>query len=872
MSDLLAFLQNAVAVAFGVLGLAVAITWVRRRDRSIAYLALAIIMLSLVATLGRVPALLGYTPPLVGEVGDVCLVASGYALLRYRMSLIPISRSRHIAIVIAMAGITIMFFASEALVNAHLAPVAVETANALALLAIWGASVVEPVIRFWLVSNRLEAVQRWRLRSLSLGFATLVLILAFALVAGSLASVRAVQVGAEVGILAIVPLLYASFSPPAWLRREWRAAEEEGLRAFMERLLLSDDHEVLASDALEWVMRLTGGTAALAVDRAGMTIAVRGIEAEVAEALADHLPPGAQGVVPIPMTVGGKSTVLVIPITVLEGQGRLVVFSGPFTPGFGSDEVNRVQQFMSAVTTALDRQRLIHTLRDTNTRLDKANTYKSIFLANMSHELRTPLNAIIGFSELLIDSADKQYDHATRIRFLNQIHAGGKHLLGLINDILDLSKIEAGQMELRLEMAPIPDVLDEAMRTLEPLAAQKHIHIDWQQGPRRRALVDPGKLKQMILNLVSNAIKFTPDGGEISVVAKWEDSSFEIAVTDSGIGIAPIDQSRIFEEFQQVDSGAGRAQQGTGLGLTLTRRFAHLHGGDVTVHSEMGRGSTFTLALPLRGADSKPALAAVRSDPAMQRPAGPLVLVVEDNLSAAELVAHNLARGGFQTTIATTGRDALAKAKELRPLAITLDVMLPELDGWEVLARLKKDPATAEIPVVIVSVVDNPELGIALGALDYFVKPVEATALVRSLSRYNFRRRHGHDDCEVLVVDDELANRDLLREILEPIGFNVTLAGGGEEALQLAAKSPFDLVLLDLMMPGVSGFEVVEGLRGGASTSTIPIIVLTAKDLTDADKEQLNGRVSRILARRSTGAADLLSQVQEVLVHRGVPA
>src|SRR5581483_9270997 len=182
------------------------------------------------------------------------------------------------------------------------------------------------------------------------------------------------------------------------------------------------------------------------------------------------------------------------------------------------------------------------------------------------------------------------------------------------------------------------DVLDEAMRTLEPLAAQKHIHIDWQQGPRRRALVDPGKLKQMILNLVSNAIKFTPDGGEVSVVAKWQDSSFEIAVTDSGIG---------------------RAQQGTGLGLTLTRRFAHLHGGDVTVRSEMEHGSTFTLALPLRGADSKPALAAVKSDLALQRPAGPLVLVVEDNLSAAELVAHNLARGGFQTTIATTGRDAL---------------------------------------------------------------------------------------------------------------------------------------------------------------------------------------------------------------------
>jgi len=848
VSELLAFLQNATAVAFGALGLAVAVTWARRRDRSLAFLALAIVLLSAVLLAARLPILLGYTPPLFTELTLVAFMASGYALLRYRASLIPFPRGRHAAVVVAMVAAGVLFFGAEALVRANAAPLALETATGLLLIGVWGAVVVEPIARFWIVSNSVPAVQRWRLRSLSLAFAALVAILILAIGLGSLVRQPAVQLVLQLVMLAIVPLLYASFAPPSWLRREWRAAEEEGLRGFMERVLLSDHRDELGPAALEWVLRLTGGAGAIVVDADGNRLAAVG---------------------PVP---DDDARTLVVPIRLLGGEGVLTVAAGPFTPGFGSDELNRVQQFMSAVATALDRQRLIQNLKDTNARLDKANKYKSIFLANMSHELRTPLNAIIGFSELLIDARDGQFDPSTRERFLAQIHSSGKHLLALINDILDLSKIEAGQMELRLEMASVPSVIDDVARTVEPLAAQKHLRIDWQAGPQRRALVDPGKLKQMILNLVSNAIKFTPEGGHVTVAVGWHEGTFDIAVTDSGIGVAAEDQSRIFEEFQQVDSGAGRAQQGTGLGLTLTRRFAHLHNGDVNVRSAVGKGSTFTLTLPVRSADLAPG---DHQEPGvvvqMPRPAGPLVLVVEDNLSAAELVAHNLARGGFQCSIATTGRDAIVKAKELQPLAITLDVMLPELDGWEVLARLKRDPATADIPVVIVSVIDNSELGIALGALDYFVKPVDATALVRCLSRYNFRR-NGHDECRVLVVDDESANRDLLREILEPVGFDVMLAGGGQEALDLAAETPPDLVLLDLMMPGVNGFDVVERLRGKSTTRTTPIIVLTAKDLTEKDKEQLNGRVSRILARRSTGAADLLSQVQEVLVHRAVPA
>ena len=849
MSGFIVFLQYATAVAFGLLGLATAIAWARRRESSLAFLALAIVLLSLVSLLGQVPMLLGYTPTWLADFSLIAFMASAYALLRYRASLISLPRGWHVAVVVAMVAASLFFFASTAAVSAHVAPAAVESVAGLVLVVIWGVVVVEPVVRFWIVSNRVASVQKWRLRSLSIGFAVIVAILALAIGLGGLFKTEGAQIAVQLVVLAIVPLLYVSFAPPAWLRREWRAGEEEGLRVFMEHLLMSDHHEQLAPEALEWVMRLTGAAGARVVDAGGQTLAERGAEP------------------------GHSANAFTIPIRLLDGEGRLTVVAGPFTPGFGSDELNRVQQFMSAVATALDRQRLIHTLTDTNARLDKANKYKSVFLANMSHELRTPLNAIIGFSELLIDAREDQFDDATRERFLEQIHSSGKHLLALINDILDLSKIEAGQMELRLEMVPVPDVIVDVGRTVEPLAAMKHISIDWEPGPRRRALIDPGKLKQMVLNLVSNAIKFTPEGGTVSVVVRWLEGRFEVAVTDSGIGIAAEDQTRIFEEFQQLDSSIGRAQQGTGLGLTLTRRFAHLHNGEVSVRSRVGKGSTFTLSLPVRSAELAPA--EEETDGVlveMPRPSGPLVLVVEDNLSAAELVGHSLAKGGFQTTVATTGRDALAKAKELKPLAITLDVMLPELDGWEVLARLKRDPDTADIPVIIVSVIDNPELGIALGALDYFVKPVDAESLVRCVSRYNFRRRNGHDDCRVLVVDDERANRDLLREILEPVGFDVILAGGGQEAMQLAESTPPDLVLLDLLMPGISGFDVVERLRGNASTKAIPIIVLTAKDLTDDDKALLSGRVSRILARRSTGAADLLSQLQEVLVHRAVPA
>jgi signal transduction histidine kinase/CheY-like chemotaxis protein len=855
VTEILPYLQNLSAIAFFLLGVATVAAWMRHRDQSLLFLGLAIVLLSLVSLVGRLTVVAKINPPLLPEISLIAFMASGYALLLYRNSLIPLRRAWLVAALLAIAAGTVVYEAAQALS----APKGLLGLTGIVLVLVWSATVLEPIIRFWLVARDLPAVQAWRLRTLSLGFAGLVAILLFAVAAGTLAANPLAQVLIQLLVLAIIPLLYVSFSPPAWLRREWRASEEEGLRAFMQDLLIIDgDPEVMARRALDWAMRIVGGAAAASFDATGHLQASSGLTADYVAALGTRLADLPDGVGREAIN-GSTRTLIVLPMARSAGPGKIVVLSGPFTPGFGGDEISRVQQFLSAVAAALDRVRLISELKETNRRLEEANKHKSVFLANMSHELRTPLNAIIGFSELLIDSSGKQYDIATQQRFFTQIHTSGKHLLGLINDILDLSKVEAGQMELRLQTVTVTEVVAQVMETVEPLAGQKRIKMRADAASGGEVLVDAGKLKQMLLNLVSNAIKFTPEDGEVAIVAARLQSCVEISVIDTGIGISMADQALLFQEFHQVDQGPGRRQQGTGLGLALTRRFAALHGGEVFVHSEVGKGSVFTLRLPLQApAAEKPAPVV----PKTQDMSRPLVLVIEDDPPAAELLVRQLEGAGFRTQVARTGTAALAMARELRPAAITLDILLPELDGWEVMTRLKRDAATSDIPIVVVSVVDNPELGMALGALDYFVKPIDGRELVTRLRRFDFMHSNA---TTVLVVDDDASNRLWLTSVLEPAGFAVINAGGGREAIQLAkAKCP-DLVLLDLMMPDVNGFTVVQALRADPSTRHVPIMILTARNLTAADKRQLNGHVSTILSRGSTAATDLVDHLRQLV-------
>jgi len=486
----------------------------------------------------------------------------------------------------------------------------------------------------------------------------------------------------------------------------------------------------------------------------------------------------------------------------------------------------------------------------------RANQAKSRFLASMSHELRTPLNSILGFSELLGDETAGRIDEATRHRFLNQIHSSGEHLLQLINDILDLSKVEAGQMDLHPGPVEIGNVIDDVRATVEPLARSKSIALNIETSPNLRLIADAAKVRQMLLNLVSNAIKFTHSGGQIDIRSRAVESWAEIAVTDTGIGIAQQDLGHLFTEFHRLDSSPGPQQEGTGLGLALTRRFAQLHGGQVSVESELGKGSTFTLRLPLQSLP--PEIASTD----LSRP---LVLVVDDNPHAAEILARHLHAGGFRIEIAHTGADALTMARELKPVAITLDILLPEVDGWEVLSRLKADEATRNIPVVVVSVVDNPALGRALGALDYSVKPVDGKALLSRLSQYRFTTSVKDEPVRVLVVDDEQANLDLVEGLLKPAGFGVLRAGSGQEGIDIATSEMPNLILLDLMMPGLTGFDVVEALRGNEVTRSIPIMVLTAKALTDDDKRALNGQVSAIFQRNSVAGTELTAWLRSIV-------
>jgi signal transduction histidine kinase/DNA-binding response OmpR family regulator len=871
VKGLVILLENLDAVAFVLLGIATAVGWARRRDPSLLWLAVAIVLLSVVSLLGRIPSLLHVTPPLLSQISLLGFVGSGYALLRYRASLIPLPRRWHVVAVVAMASASVVYFAAQALSAARLVPAPLQTVAVIALVLIWSAAIVEPIVRFWLVSRGMPAVQAWRLRSLSLGFGGLVAILLFAITVGAAASSPTAQVAIQVIVLVIVPLLFISFSPPAWLRREWRASEEEGLRIFMQDLLLlHEDRLTLAARALDWAMRLTGGASAAAFSADGSVLAARGLDMRQVDEVHRGIAGLPLGVNRVPLQ-GADTSLLVVPLGGPGDAGRLAVLAGPFTPGFGGDEISRVQQFMTAVAAALDRARLLEQVKETNAKLVEADKHKSVFLASMSHELRTPLNAILGFSELLMDSPNGQFPAETRRRFLEQIHSSGQHLLGLINDILDLSKVEAGQMELHLQVVAVSDVVGQVLTSIEPLAVQKEVSIEADAASAGEIEADAGKFKQMLLNLLSNALKFTPQGGTVKISARRLPDAVEIDVGDTGIGIAESDHLRIFQEFQQVDSGVGRQQTGTGLGLSLTKRFAMLHGGDVRVESELGKGSVFTLHMPLlavRGEKNR----RVRAMPAGHSKGDasfPLVLVVEDDPLAAELLVRQLDHAGFRSEIVSKGSEVVAKAAALQPAVITLDVLLPDLDGWEVLARLKHEEATRAIPVVVISVVDNPELGLALGAMDYFVKPVIARDLVARLGKLNLTHKVAGEKVEVLVVDDERANRDWLLGILEPAGFSVISATGGAQAIELATSRKPDLVLLDLIMPEVSGFDVVEALRADPTTRQLPIMVLTAKDLTQADKRHLNGQVSTILRRGSTGATDLIVMLREVMAHRG---
>lgn len=490
-------------------------------------------------------------------------------------------------------------------------------------------------------------------------------------------------------------------------------------------------------------------------------------------------------------------------------------------------------------------------------RATEADRLKSEFLANMSHELRTPLNSIIGFSRVILNGIDGPITDLQRTD-LTAIHNSGVHLLGLINDILDLSKIEAGRMELHKEAVDLGPVVRGVLDTCIPLVQDKPVELVERIPPDLPPVyADRTRVRQIILNLVSNAIKYT-DRGAITVMACARDNEVVVSVHDTGIGINPQDLGKVFEAFRQVGRAVERRAAGTGLGLTISKRFVEMHGGQIWVESEPGQGSTFYFTLPAM-LTPRPAVAAPAEEP-VRAPAGRTVLVVDDEPDVISLFRRYLEAEGYQVIGATDAVEALRLAWEQHPYAITLDIHLADEDGWTVLRALKEDQATCNIPVIICSVVQDEDTGFSLGAADYLTKPIGQEELVAALARLRRPVR------EIVVIDDEPLDLAAMVRGLEQAGrYLVIPAGSGEEGLRAIQEHLPDLIILDLLMPGVDGFEVLARLKSDRRIRAIPIIVVTAKELTAEDEKRLNGQMAALLHKGLFRIEDLLADVARVL-------
>ena len=521
-----------------------------------------------------------------------------------------------------------------------------------------------------------------------------------------------------------------------------------------------------------------------------------------------------------------------------------------------------------------------------NEELVRSNQAKSQFLSNMSHELRTPLTSINGFSEFLVDGFVGPLNEA-QTKYLKNINVSGKHLLELINGILDLSKIEAGRMSIKLEKVEVSPLLDEIMLVLEGYASKANVMLDLQCDSDIPALfIDRTKFKQILYNLCSNAVKFSPEGSSVRIIVDYDKAShlsgheeqyasLTVAIQDEGIGISAEDQAIIFDPFEQADGSHSRHFEGTGLGLTLTKRLVEMHGGSISVESAPGKGSCFVFTIPVN-TELNPSLAA--ADPSLstgefialqqQKPQSvandaPLILVVDDDAHSLEISTLYLSKAGYRVCHAMNGEDVLDIARRKRPFLILLDVMMPGKDGWEVLQELKLDTETSAIPIIMCTVSENEELGIALGATDYLSKPIDRDLLAAKLSSLRKGLNNRHHALHILAIDDDESIRELYDATLSAQGYRVDTASHGQKGLDMAERIKPDIIILDLMMPGMDGFEVAEKLKAHPHTRDIPIIVVTAKELSIPERIRLMGHIEDCVSKEGFSKEHLLQEIQQ---------
>jgi signal transduction histidine kinase/DNA-binding response OmpR family regulator len=522
----------------------------------------------------------------------------------------------------------------------------------------------------------------------------------------------------------------------------------------------------------------------------------------------------------------------------------------------------RVQERTAELQAAKDEvEAFSQTVLRAKEELERAAKFKDQFLSTMSHELRTPLNAVLGFSDLL---TDKRYGplNERQQRYVNHIHTGGKHLLTLINDILDLSKIEAGRLQLSIDSVLLSTSFAEVADTMRPLVDKKS-HTLVQRAPAGLSVrADATRIKQVLMNLVGNAIKFTPDGGKIELRAKRVGDLVRVEVRDSGPGIPPEEQQRIFDAFYRLRRSE-KSAEGTGLGLAITQRLVQLHGGELGVESEIGVGSCFHFTLPVVSTfvAEGPEESASGSATAL---AGTRILVVEDDSSAVQLLETQLASAGCTVTVCRAPERALEMAAELQPSAITIDIVMKPINGWELLSLLKSDPRTALIPVIVVTIVDQPSTGALLGADEYIVKPVDKATLLAAIERC-MNRLGSTNTRSILVVDDDAPTREFIGELLSKNGFAVRTAADGPQARRQVAASLPELVILDLILPGVSGFQLLTDWRRDSRTANLPVFVLTSKDLTPQEREYLRANSEALFQKQESWEDELLGRLERVL-------